>query len=138
MLNRPSTINDNAVNRLPQVDCNVLLDEFLTVTETTKAIQHLSSGKAPGSDAIPVEIYKAGGQPRAEKLTELFHCIWKKAAIPQEFKDVSIIHLYKRKGNAQVCDNHRGISLLSIAGKILAKLPLNLLNEHLYQAGLLP
>ena len=52
VLIRSSTINDNAINRLPQVECNVLLDEFPTVTETTKAIQHLSSGKAPGSDII--------------------------------------------------------------------------------------
>ena len=74
----------------------------------------------------------------AEKLTELFHCMWRKEAIPQELKDASIIHLYKRKGNAQVCDNHRGISLMSIAGKILAKILLNRLNKHLDQASLLP
>ena len=67
----------------------------------------------------------------AEKLTELFQCMWRKEAIPQNFKDASIIHLYKRKGNPQVCDNHRGISLLSIAGKILAKILLNRLNAHL-------
>ena len=72
-----------------------------------------------------------------EKLTELFHCMWRKEAIPQEFKDASIIHLYKRKGNPQVCDNHRGISLLSIAGKILAKILLNRLNVHLDQTGLI-
>ena len=30
----------------------------------------------------------------------------------------------ERKGNPQVCDNHQGISLLSIAGKILARVPL--------------
>ena len=78
-----------------------------------KAIQHLSSGKVLGSDAIPVETYKAGGLPMAEKL--------RKEAIPQKNKDVSIIHKSKRKGHTQVCNNHRGISLLSIAGKILAK-----------------
>ena len=72
VLNRPSSVNDNAINRLPQIECNVLLDEFPTVTETRKAIQHLSSGKAPGTDAIPAEVYKAGGLPMAEKLTDLF------------------------------------------------------------------
>ena len=138
VLNRPSSVNDNAINRLPQIECNVLLDEFPTVTETRKAIQHLSSGKAPGTDAIPAEVYKAGGLPMSEKLTELFQCMWRKEAIPQDFKDASIIHLYKRKGNPQVCDNHRGISLLSIAGKILAKILLNRLNAHLDQAGLIP
>ena len=74
----------------------------------------------------------------AEKLTELFHCMWRKEAISQEFKDAPIIHLYKRKGNPQVCDNHRGISLLCIAGKILAKILLNRLNVHLDQKGLIP
>ena len=120
-LNRPSSINDEAINRLPQVECNPLLDELPTVSETMKAIKHLSSDKAPGSDAIPAEIYKTGGPPVAEKLTELFHIMWRKEAIRQEFKDATIIHLFKRKGNSQVCDNHRGISLLSIAGKILAR-----------------
>ena len=137
MLNRPSSVNDNAINRLPQIECNVLLDEFPTVTETRKAIQHLSSSKAPGTDAIPAEVYKTGGLPMAEKLTELFQCMWRKEAIPQDFKDGSIIHLYKRKGKPQGCDNHRVISLINCwedTGKIL----LNRLIAHLDQAGLIP
>ena len=64
--------------------------------------------------------------------------MWRKEAIPQEFKDATIIHLFKRKGKPQVCDNHRCISLLSIAGKILARVLLNRLNEHLERSGLLP
>ena len=138
VLSRSSSINDEAINRLPQVECNSLLDELPTVSETVKAIKLLPSGKAPGTDAIPAEICKAGGPPVAEKLTELFHIMWRKEAIPQEFKDATIIYLFKRKGNPQVCDNHRGISLLSVAGKILAKVLLNRLNEHLEQLGLLP
>ena len=43
-----------------------------------------------------------------------------------------------QKGNPQLCDNHHGISLLSIAGKVLARVLLNRLNEHLEQSGLLP
>ena len=64
--------------------------------------------------------------------------MWRKEVIPQEFKDATIIHLFKRKGNLQVCDNHRGNSLLSIAGKIHARILLNRLNEHLERSGLLP
>ena len=51
VLNRPSSINDEAFNRLPQVECNPLLDELPSVSEIVKAIKLLSSGKAPGSDA---------------------------------------------------------------------------------------
>ena len=105
--------------------------------ETKKAIQHLFSGKAPSVDAVPAKIYNAGGLPMTEKLTELFQCMLRKEANHQEFNDASTIHLYKRQGNPQVCDNYRGIPLLSIAvnaGKIL----FSHLNVHLYQAGLLP
>ena len=38
VLNHPSSVIDSAINRLPQIECNVLLDEFPTVTETKKAI----------------------------------------------------------------------------------------------------
>ena len=122
LLDRPSSVNNKAINILPQIECNSLIDEFPTVTETRKAIQHLFSSKAPGADAIPAEVYKAGGPPIAVKRTELFQCLWRKEAIPKDFKDASIILLYKRNGNPQVCVNHRGISLLSIAGKILVKI----------------
>ena len=132
VLNRPSSINDGAINRLPQMKYNLLLDEFPSISETMKAKKfcHLA-------DTIPAEIYKAGGLPVAEKLIELFRIMWRKEAIPQEFQDATIIHLFKRKGNPQVCDNHRGISLLSIAGKSLARVLLNRLNERLKQSGLL-
>ena len=63
--------------------------------------------------------------------------MWRKEAFPEEFKDATIIHLFKRKGNSQVCDNQQGISLLSVAGKILARVLLNRLNEHLERSGLL-
>ena len=117
---------------------NAQLDELPSIPETVKAIKLLSSGKALGSDAMPAEIYKAGGLPMAEKVTELFKTMWRKETIPQEFKDASIIHLFKHKRNPQVCDNHRGISLLSIAGEILARILMNRLNEHLEQRGLIP
>ena len=41
VLNRPSSINYEAINRLPQLECNPLLDELPTVSETVKAIKLL-------------------------------------------------------------------------------------------------
>ena len=34
VLNRPSSISDDAIYRLPQMECNALLDEFPPVIET--------------------------------------------------------------------------------------------------------
>ena len=97
----------------------------------------MSSDRAPGDDSIPAEVYASGGPKLIESLKSLFTSMWTQEKLPQEFKDASIIHLYKRKGNRNSCDNHRGISLLSIAGKILARVLLNRLNAHL-ERGLLP
>ena len=63
MLSRPPSESEDADNRLPHIEYNVLLYEFPTVVETKEAIQHLSSGKAPGAYAIPAKIYKAGELP---------------------------------------------------------------------------
>ena len=57
-------------------DCNGLLDEFPTVMGTRKAVQQLSSVKAPDADVIPERSLRLG-LPVAEKLTKLFHCVWK-------------------------------------------------------------
>ena len=86
VVNRPSSINEGAIDRLPQIECNVLLDEFPTVMETRNAVQQLTSGKAPDADATSAEVYKAGGLPVAEKLIELFHCMWRKDAILQNLR----------------------------------------------------
>ena len=86
VLNRPSSINDEAINRLPQVECNPLLDELPTVSETVKAIKLLSSDKTPGSDAIPAEIYKAGGPPVAEKLTRFISHYVEKRSHPSRIQ----------------------------------------------------
>ncbi|BHF70635.1 hypothetical protein SprV_0301368800 [Sparganum proliferum] len=137
VLNRPSTISDAAIDRLPQVETNVDLGLPPSLQETIRVVQQLSSGKAPGSDAIPAEVYKHGGPQLMDHLTALFQEMWRQCEVPQDFKDATIMHLYKRKGNRQVCDHHRGISLLNIAGKIFARILLNRLNYHLEQ-GLLP
>ncbi|BHF78735.1 hypothetical protein SprV_0602185000 [Sparganum proliferum] len=137
VLNRPSTISNTSIARLPQVETNVDLDLASSPHETIRAVQQLNSGKAPGSDAIPAEICNHGGPQLMDHLTALFLGMWRQGEVPQDFKYATVVHLYQRKGNRQVCDNSRGICLLNIAGKIFARILLNRLNNHLEQ-GLLP
>nr|VZI13328.1 unnamed protein product [Spirometra erinaceieuropaei] len=104
--------------------------------KNSKAVQQLSSGEAPGSDAIPAEVYKHGGPQLMDHLTAPFQEMWRQGEVPQDFTDATIVHLHKQKGNRQLCDNHRGISLLNIAWKIFARICLNRLTNHL-EEGLL-
>ena len=126
ILNRVSTISNEAFDLLPQRPIRQELDEPPTEAQTIKAVSQLSSGKAAGADGLPPpEIYKCGGQPVAMELTRLFNVIWDTQTDPQDFKDALLVHLFKHKGTRHVCDNHRGISLLAKAGKILAKIIIN-------------
>ena len=131
VLNRHPNINTAEIKNLPQqpILLELLLD--ISLSEIKDAIKKLSNGKAPGDDGIPAELFKSGSPFMIRKLHKILNLIWKKGSVPQQFKDASIIHLYKQKGNKRVCDNHRGISLLSVAGKILARVILNRLNKHL-------
>ena len=136
VLKRPADINAEAIARLTQVETNTDLDRAPSEEEVKKAIKQLSTGKAPGADAIPAEVCKHGGDTLLQKLTDLFCRMWDEEVISQQLKDASIIHLYT-KGNRQLCDNYRGISLLAIAGTILAQVMLNRLIVHL-EHGILP
>ena len=55
---------------------------------------------------------------------------WEVVSVQQAWKDASIVPIYK-KGDRTDCGNYRGISLLSIAGKIFARILLNRLSTHI-------
>ena len=98
----------------------------------------MSSRKAPGIDGIPPEVLKDGESCLMEHLHKLFCTIWEQETVPQDFRDGLVVHINKRKGDWAVCDNHRGISLLSTAGKVLARVLLNRLNSHVNSNTLFP
>ena len=60
-----------------------------------------------------------------DKLQDLFTNCWEKGTLPQDLRDAVIVSLYKNKGEKSDCSNYRGITLLSIASKILARVFLN-------------
>ena len=72
-MNRPSTVNDEALDRIPQAKINEALADLSQLAEIEKAISSLSSGKAPGDDGIPAEIFAIGGPALANKLLELVY-----------------------------------------------------------------
>ena len=102
----------------------VELDTQPTMEELSKAINRLSCGKAPGSDGIPSEVLKSGKPALLQPLHDLLcHC-WEQGYRPQYMCDANIVTLYKNKGDRSDCSNYRGISLLSIIGKVFARVAL--------------
>ena len=122
LLNRASTVQQNSIDNIKQQPVQEHLADRPTKAEIRKAIKLLQSGKAPGEDGIPAEIYKHGGEAIIFHIFSLFGYIWRDEDIPQELKDAIIVKLYKKKGSKSDCDNYRGIALLSHCSKILAKI----------------
>ena len=130
LLNRNSPVNLDVINAIPQRKVIDEMDVPPNYAEVKDAVKKLCKGQ-PGKDGIPADAYLNGGPQMIRKLTQLLSEIWKKGEVPQEFKDASIISLYKKKGKRTLCDNYRGISLLSVAGKILARIIITRINQHI-------
>ena len=117
----PSTVSESAIAAIEQ--CEVLheLDEMPTISELSKAIDRLAPGKAPGSDEIPPDLIKKCQTALLKPIYDLLCCCWVEGGVPQDMRDAKIVTLYKNKGERSDCNNYRGISLLSIVGKVYAR-----------------
>ena len=60
-----------------------------------------------------------------EVFLDIIQRIWDQDKMPEDSRDALIVALYKNKGSKADCGNYRGISLLSIAGQIVAHIALN-------------
>ena len=105
------------------------LDHLPTEGELSKAIDSLACAKAPGKDGIPPELLKQGKLTPLQSLHKLLCLCWEQGHIPQDMRDANIVTLYKNKVDRSDCNNYRGISLLSIVGKVFARVALNPLQK---------
>ncbi|XP_035692546.1 uncharacterized protein LOC118427017 [Branchiostoma floridae] len=101
---------------------NLLTADGMTALTDDQAI--LNRRKAPGPDSIPLELISHGGIAVQTSLFILILRMWETKVVPADLKDATIITIFK-KGDRSICGNYRGISLLSIAGKIFARILLD-------------
>ena len=83
------------------------------------AIQRLKLNKASGYDGLPAEHFKAGGDELVPCMHHLLCDIWSLESMPSDWS-LSLLCPVLKKGDAKICSNYRGISLLTIAYRILA------------------
>ncbi|XP_076054495.1 uncharacterized protein LOC143033187 [Oratosquilla oratoria] len=136
LLNRSSTVESHALNLITQKPTVHCLDLPLTMEEVMKTSSQTNSGKTPGMDGIPAEIFKSAGPVALESFFSLLTNIWEGEEIPKELRNATVISLFKDKGSKTDYGNYRGISLLPIAGKILARVMVNRLVIHVSEDNL--
>ena len=114
-------MQESSPAKIPQVDMKLELEDPSTHEEIRKATMQLKVGKSPGTDGIPAEVYQYEGEAVLHKL--------------QDLRDAVIVSLYKNEGEKSNCSNYRGITLLSIAGQISARVLLNRLIPTIAQGN---
>ena len=105
-------------------------DMNVSVNEVLKAVCKLKDGKASGVDEIKAEYLKSGGYVCAEWLVRLLNECLRTGRVPSEWKIGCIVPLYKGKGDPLECKNNRGISLLSVPGKLYGRILIDRVVEN--------
>ena len=122
-------ITQDAIDAIQSFPLMAELDDAPTLAELKEAIERLPVAKAPGQDGIPPEIIKCDSSVLLEHLHGLLCQCWEEGAVPEDMRNANIITLYKNKGDRSDCNNYRGISLLSIVGKVFARVVLKKLQR---------
>ena len=100
---------------VPLEDGSEILEE-----EVRRGVLRLKVRKAAGICGIMPVMLKAGGQVLVEWLTKLFNMVWSVGKAPCDWRNGAIVAIHK-KGSKMGCTNYRGISLMSIVGKLFAR-----------------
>ena len=98
-----------------------------TEAEIRKEIQVLKRHKAAGLDDLSPALFKDGGECLVRELTILFSRVWCEERMPPSWGESIVVPIFK-KGCRNICSNHRGISLIPTASKILASVVLRRLS----------
>ena len=77
--------------------------------------------KFPGHDNLSAEVFKTDPQLAADQLQPPFTGIREGKKLPEDWTEGVIVKIPK-KSTLNNCDNWRGIALLSVPSKILAKI----------------
>ncbi|KAK3525741.1 hypothetical protein QTP70_007388 [Hemibagrus guttatus] len=96
------------------------VDSFITQAEVTEVVQQLLGGKAPGVDEIHPEYLKSLDVVGLSWLTRLCNIAWRSGTVPLDWATGVVVPLFK-KGDWRVCYNYRGITLLSLPGKVYSR-----------------
>ena len=51
-----------------------------------------------------------------------FLTCWDRGEVPRDWREAVMLPVYKGKGDKRECSNHRGISVLSVVGKMYGRI----------------
>ena len=113
--------NVNGYSSLSEEVTDSLLDKEIEKGEIAKCLRNLKNSKTGGSDGIVGELLTYGGSGMVDLLEQLFSVIWQEEIVPRQWRKGLIVNIFK-KGDKEDPANYRGITLLSVVGKVFCKI----------------
>ena len=103
------------------------LDDPITESEVKDALNNLKNGKSSGLDEICSEFFKCTADIISPIMGKIFNKLYNACYFPVNWSKSIIVPVFK-KGDAEITDNYRGISLLCILSKAFTFI----LNKRMY------
>ena len=92
----------------------------IATDEVQAAIRELKSGKAASIDEIRPELLKSLSRHGILWLTRVCRLAWREGRAPVDWQMGIVVSIFK-KGDQRECSSYRGITLLSLPGKVYAR-----------------
>jgi len=134
LYNHKANTSDNSLKDIQQTISSEEEDEPpILRQEIEEAVRKLKCNKSPGTDNIPAELLKAGGENMVDILLKICNLTLKTGEWPTKWTESIVIPLPK-KGNIRKCENNRTISLISHSSKVLLYVLMNRMKPTIKEA----
>ena len=94
-------------------------------------MDQLKGGKVPEICGIHAELLKAGGKAVLMSLCAVLCFVWNTGIIPTDWMRGLVVYHWKGRDDRQYCKNYRGVTLLSVPGKVFAQIIPDRVRHHL-------
>ncbi|KAF2347338.1 Reverse transcriptase domain [Trinorchestia longiramus] len=106
------------------------------IEEVEKQFSILNPCKSTGPDGLGPRILKETAEVKSEPLTNIFNRSLETGIVPDDWKRANITPIFK-KGNKQIPNNYRPISLSSVTSKTIERLLKGRITKHLNDQNLI-
>ena len=89
--------------------------------EVERAVSRLKNGKACGVDGVVGEVLKHGGEWMVASLWKMCRRVFGEGEMPPQWSKAIKVPV-RKKGKGESFDDYRGVSLLSVVGKVFGKM----------------
>ena len=112
-------VDEKIEDRFDNVILKIGLDDPLDKLEVKRVMEKLKNNKSTGVDKVVAEILKYGGDWMLESVWMLCCRVWEEEEVPVEWLKAIKVPI-RKKGSGEEYSDYRGVTLLSVVGKVYA------------------